>query len=106
MSNNHKPVILINTFTLVPGKLDEFVELQAAQARRNKANPILGFQGGRMFRSVDGTKAVLVTAFDSIDAHKQLMESGAFKEHRDRILPLIQGAEPAYYELAYETERL
>src|SRR5439155_3730212 len=95
--------ILINTFTLVPGKLDEFIELQKGQAVRNKENPIPGFQNSRMFRSVDGNKAVLVSAFDSIEAHKQLMQSERFKEHRSRIQPLIEGAEPAYYELVYES---
>lgn len=104
MPENDSPVVVINTFTPKPGKLDEFVETQIAGLQRLTANgPIPGSRGGRFFRSLDGATAVLVSVFDSVDAQKQFLKTEAFGAHRDRLAPLIDHSDARFYELVYET---
>ncbi len=101
------PVVLINVFTPKPGKLDAFIEVQAAELHRLSAHAgIQGWRGGRLHRAVDGKTAVMITVFETIDDHKRWVATSAFAEHLDRVRPLIERAEPGYYELIAEAGRI
>jgi heme-degrading monooxygenase HmoA len=101
------PVVLINVFTPKPGKLDAFIEMQKAELHRlSGAAGIQGWRGSRLHRAVDGNTAVMVTVFETIGDHKRWVATDAFAEHLDRIRPLIERAEPAYYELVTEAGRI
>jgi heme-degrading monooxygenase HmoA len=101
------PVVLINVFTPKPGKLDAFIETQKAELERlSQEAAIQGWRGSRLHRAVDGKTAVMVTVFDTIDDHKHWVATHAFAEHLDRIRPLIERAEPGYYELVAEAGRI
>jgi hypothetical protein len=51
-------VAVINRFTLRPGKLDEFLKLQADFSRHlMQSGGAPGFRGGSMYRSLDGERA-------------------------------------------------
>lgn len=95
------PVVFINIFTVKPGKLDEFVALQKANLERSRGNTP-GWRGSRLHRGLDGRTAVMVTTFDSIADHKRVHETARFSEHVARLRPLIEKAEPAYYQLEHE----
>lgn len=96
------PVVLINRFTLKPGRMDEFIELQAA-ARDGFRRAVPGLLGGRMHRSLDGASAVLISVFRSVDDHKRLLESELFAGHAAKIRPLIERTDPGFYKVAYES---
>jgi heme-degrading monooxygenase HmoA len=97
-------VVVINTFFPHPGKLDEFVEMQREAVRRVIGDTqIPGFQGGRMYKAQDGTKAVLISVFDSTDAHKQFTKSDEFAAISKQLIHLIERTEPSYCDLVYET---
>jgi heme-degrading monooxygenase HmoA len=97
------PVVLINVFTPKPGKLDAFVETQKAELQRlAEQRAVKGWRSSRLHRALDGKTAVMVTVFDTIGDHKRWVATAAFAEHLDRIRPLIERAEPGYYELAAE----
>ncbi len=100
-----RPVVIINTFTAKPGKLDEFIALQDA-ARRRFAGRIPGLRGSRMHRSLDGETAVLITAFDTMDDQKNWLATEQFAQHRAQILPLIEQASPKAFEIIYEAGEL
>lgn len=102
-----EPVVLINVFTAKPGRLDEFVALQSAElARLSEEAPPAGWRGSRLHRAVGGSNAIMVTVFDSIEHHRQWIETGDFAEHVEAVMPLLEDARPAYYEIVGETGRL
>ena len=76
-SNTGQPVVLINPFTLKPGKMDEFLALQTEALQRFRGH-IPGWRGGRLHRAVDGDTAVLMSVFDSADAHRRFLETAGF----------------------------
>ena len=87
-----KPVTVINFFSLKPGKIDEFIELQRSfAAGSTRPN---GLIGGRMYRSVDNQSAVLVSQFESKDAQERILQSDAFKQHVNKLRPLIESFAP------------
>lgn len=96
------PVVAINLFTPKPGQFDAFVEAQAGFLRR-MAGRIPGLRGGRLYRAADGSRAVLLSVFESQDHFDQWVGSAEFAEHRGRIMPFIDKAEPGRYELVYES---
>jgi heme-degrading monooxygenase HmoA len=101
MSAERKLFVSINVFTPKAGKLDEFLNIQV------DGLPILrkGFpasRGGRLYRSEDGSKAVLLSVFDSAEAAHQFSTSDAFVAHRAKLSPLLERSEPTRYELVYE----
>lgn len=104
-SNTDRPVVLINTFTLKPGKMDEFLALQTAALQRFRGR-IPGWRGGRLHRAVDGNTAVMMSVFDSADAHRRFLETTGFDEHRQQVLPLVENVQPAYYEIVHESGSL
>jgi quinol monooxygenase YgiN len=97
-----KPVVLINTFTVKPGKMDEFLALQRAALEQFRGR-IPGWRGGRLHRALDGNTAVMMSVFESADAHRRFLETPGFDAHRARVLPLIEDAQPVYYEVVHES---
>ena len=95
-----KPVTVINRISVKPGRMDEFIEAQ------QKFSPGLlsrGLVGGRMYRSVDGQSAVLVSTFESKEAQEQILQSSGFKEHLKRLQTLVESSNPTVFEEAYST---
>jgi quinol monooxygenase YgiN len=95
-----KPVTVINRLFIKPGKMDEFID---AQRRFAASLPASGRVGGRMYRSIDGQSAVLVSVFQSKGAHDEIMQSADFKEHLRKLQPLVESSSPSFYEEAYTT---
>jgi len=97
-----KPVIIINRFSIKPGKMDEFIDAQQQFAAATVKTPN-GVIGGRMYRGLDNTSAVLVSVFASASAQDEIRQSDAFKAHLSRLQPLIESSTPSVYEEAYTT---
>jgi len=97
-----KPVTVINRLVIKSGKMDEFID-----AQRNFASGLLtkrsGLIGGRMYRSIDGKSAVLVSQFESESAQEELRQSHAFKQHLNVLQTMVESATPSLYEEAYTT---
>lgn len=91
------PVTLINRLSIKPGMIDEFIEAQRSFASTIPA----GLVGGRMYRSIDGTSAILVSQFDSLIAQQEIFQTEAFKEHLNKLRPMVDSSSPTVYEEAY-----
>ena len=96
-----KPVVLINVFTLKEGKLDEFIELQTA-ALHNFKGKVPGWLGSRLHRELDGSSAVMMSIFESREDINRWYETKLFSEHRAKVIPLVERAEPKLYEVVYK----
>jgi quinol monooxygenase YgiN len=94
------PVIVINRFTIRPGRIDDFVDAQHAFA---SALPRCGLVGGRMYRGLDGQSATLVSMFESKNALDELRQRADFKAHLERISQFVESSSPILYEQAYTT---
>jgi quinol monooxygenase YgiN len=97
-----KPVTVVNRLVIKPGKMDEFIEAQRDFASGLMTKPS-GLIGGRMYRSIDGKSAVLVSQFESESAQKEIRQSPAFKQHLDSLQSMVESASPSLYEEAYTT---
>ena len=95
-----KPVIIINCFSIKPGKMDEFIETQQNFAASLMDKPG-GLIGGRMYRGLDGKSAVLVSQFASEEAQQGIFQLDAFKQHLNKLRPLVESSSPSHYEEAY-----
>jgi quinol monooxygenase YgiN len=93
-----KTVTVVNRMTIKPGRIDEFI---AAQQKFAAGLPPCGLVGGRMYRSVDGRSAVLVSVFESKGAADAVFERDDFKAHLQRLQELVESSSPAFYEEAY-----
>jgi hypothetical protein len=101
MNAERKKLVLVNIFTPKPGKLEEFLALQTAGL------PVLRegvprARGTRLYRAEDGSKAMLLSVFDTADDYRRITESAAFLTHRQQLIGLLAGSEPTRYELIYE----
>jgi hypothetical protein len=95
-----KPLTVINRLAIKPGKMDAFID---AQRKFAAALPPCGLIGGRMYRSVDGLSAVLVSTFQSKDAQEQIWQRPDFKEHLRSLQPFVESSNPLLCEEAYAT---
>jgi heme-degrading monooxygenase HmoA len=84
-----RPFVLINSFTPKPGKLDELAALLEA-ARDCFADRMPGFHGGRVYRDVDGSSALLIGVFETEDHYESWITTDLFASYREKILPLIE----------------
>lgn len=101
MSDPTHAFTLMNVFTPKAGKLNEFIALQTA-ALPNLNPGGAGARGARLYRAQDGSKALLLSSFDSIEDFQRFMASEAFAAHRAKLLPLLDHSEPTRYELLYQ----
>jgi quinol monooxygenase YgiN len=97
-----KPVTVINRLAIKPGKMDDFIEAQQKFAAKIRSTSS-ALVGGRMYRSVDGTSAVLVSVFASREAQQGILESERFKEHVESLKAMVESSSPSLYEEAYTT---
>lgn len=95
-----KFLTVINRLSIKPGKMDEFIE---AQQKFAAELPPCGLIGGRMYRSLDGRSAVLVSTFQSKEAQEQIRQRPDFIEHLKRLQPLVESSSPLLCEEAYVT---
>jgi quinol monooxygenase YgiN len=100
-SDETGPVVFINVFTVKAGRMDEFVALQKTNLERSRGN-VPGWRGSRLHRSLDGDKAIMVSAFDSVGDHKRVHLTQQFSEHVGNLSPLIEKADFGYYRLVHE----
>jgi heme-degrading monooxygenase HmoA len=101
MITERKRFVLMNVFTPKAGKLDEFLALQTAALPTLTAAP-RGARGGRLYRAEDGSKAVLLSVFDSAEDFQRFTSTEAFAAHRRKLFDLLERSEPTRYELVYE----
>jgi quinol monooxygenase YgiN len=97
-----KPVTVINRLVIKSGKMDEFIDAQRKFASSLLAKPS-GLIGGRMYRSIDGKSAVLVSQFESESAQEEMRQSPAFKQHLNVLQAMVESASPTLCEEAYTT---
>lgn len=87
--NAPRPFVLINSFTPKSGKLDELAAVLEA-ARDSFSDEISGFHGGRIYRDVDGSSALLIGVFETEDHYESWITTDLFASYREKILPLIE----------------
>ena len=92
--------VVINVFTPKPNALDDFLAVQIAALPALRA--AAGARGTRLLRAEDGSKAVMVSVFDTPEDFQQFSQSAEFAAHRAKILPLLERAEPGRYQLVYQ----
>ena len=93
-----KAVTVINHLVIKAGMMDEFID---AQRKFASALPPCGLVGGRMYRSLDGRSAVLVSIFASQTQQEELAQRADFKEHLRTLQPFVDSSSPGLYEEAY-----
>lgn len=98
-------VVLINVITPKAGKIDEVVAYQA-NAQRQYAGAVDGLIGTRLHRALDGKNVVVTTIFESVEHHRRWIEDKTFLGHVNGLKPLIERAEPGYYEIVAESGRI
>ena len=93
-------ITVINPLAVKPGRIDEFIALQ-----RDFANAMSGRQvgplGGRMYRNQDGSKALLISQFESRDAQSATTRSPEFQAHLARLREMVDASSPECFEVAY-----
>ena len=95
-----KPLVHINILTPKPGRLDDFIASQL-EGRPNLGQ-IRGLTTSRLYRAEDGSRAIVVAGFESIEAYDDFKQGPAFQAERARLAPLLEGVQPAFYRLIYE----
>lgn len=93
---------VINVFTPKPERFEDFIAAQQATVPGMRAR-VDGLLGGRFYRSKDGRTAVLVSHFASEAQFQAFRDSAAFAAQRERIGPMLEKADPGFYELVFET---
>ena len=101
MNTRTGSVVVINVFTPKPNALDDFLAVQIAALPGLRA-AATGARGSRLLRAEDGSKAVMVSVFDTPENFQQFSQSAEFAAHRTKILPLLERAEPGRYQLVYQ----
>lgn len=96
------PLMVVTVFTPKQGQLDALVETHA-DGLRNRVGAIAGLRGGRLLRAADGSRAVLVSAFDSEADYQRWLASPELAAHRERLRPYVERAEPGAFELVYQS---
>jgi len=95
MSN--KAVILINVFTVEPGKQQELIEL-LTQATADSVRHAPGFISARLHRSLDGTKVTMYAEWQSDEHYQAMRRDPAPLPYLQRALAIAK-FEPGMYEL-------
>ena len=93
-------LVVINHLVAKPGRLDELMQAQQA-ALPQFAGRLEGWQGSRLYRSLETDTAILVSAFDNRAAFERFRDSGLLAEHRRRLAPLLERAGPEMFTAAY-----
>ena len=94
------PIMLVNVFTPVPGRMNDFIAAQTDEYRRLMGT-VEGWIGNRLGLSLDGDKAVNVAIFDSLLSYRKWRDSDAFVAHLDRIQPFVAESAPGIFRTVY-----
>lgn len=103
MTTFQHPFAHINVFTPKPGMMETFIQTQLAGLP--SLGDIPGSKGSRLYRAQDDKAAILIAFFESKEAHARFSESPAFLQHRQNLLPLLEGTSPGYYTLVRAEDR-
>jgi len=95
-----KSLFHINVFTPKPGRLDDFITVQLEGVTR--LGEVRGLSESRLYRAEDGSRAMIVAGFDSVEAHREFLNSAAFQAERAKLLPLIESTAPGCYRLIHD----
>jgi heme-degrading monooxygenase HmoA len=89
--NDHRMVLEIADFAVLPGKEEEFVAAYREAVALLAATP--GFRSARMTRGIETTtRFVLLVEWDSVEAHTVgFRESADFSRWRELIGPYFDG---------------
>lgn len=85
-----RPLVLINSFTPKPGKIDELANLLEA-SRDRFADRVPGFHGGRVYRDVDGSSALLISVFETESHYENWIATAMFAEYQKQIADITDG---------------
>ncbi|TXJ22135.1 MAG: antibiotic biosynthesis monooxygenase [Afipia sp.] len=85
-----RPFVLINSFTPKPGKIDELARLLEA-ARDRFADRVPGFHGGRVYRDVDGSSALLISVFETEGHYESWIATTTFADYQRQIADITDG---------------
>ena len=85
-----RPFVLINSFTPKPGKIDELARLLEA-ARDQFADRVPGFHGGRVYRDVDGSSALLISVFETEGYYESWIATATFADYQRQIADITDG---------------
>jgi heme-degrading monooxygenase HmoA len=91
-------VTVINALGVKPERMDEFISSQKEFATSCR---LTGLIGGRMYRNREGTKAVLVSQFESVEAQEAIMGSAELRAHLAKLREMVESSSPDFYEEAY-----
>ena len=93
-------ITVINQMAVKAGRIDEFIASQRAFANA-MCSRRLGLLGGRMYRNQDGSKAVLVSLFESHESQSAIMKSAEFQAHLARVREMVDSSNPEPFQEAY-----
>lgn len=91
-------VTAIGTFGIKSGRMEEFIALQREFAM---SRCLTGLLGGRMYRNREGTKAVLVSQFESVEAQETIMGGAELRAQIGKLREMVESSSPDIYEEAY-----
>ena len=103
-SPTSKLLFHVNILTPLPGRLDDFLAAQLDSVPR--LGEVRGLRESRLLGAEDGSHAIIMSGFESAEAHAEFQNSATFQAERARLRPLIQAVEPRFYRLIHERERL
>ena len=95
-----KPLFHINILTPKPGRLDEFLAAQLEGVPR--LGDVRGLTVSRLLRSEDGSRAIIMAGFESVEAHREFQNSAEFQAQRASLLPLVESVDAGFYRLISE----
>jgi heme-degrading monooxygenase HmoA len=102
MSTRSGPVVVVNVFTPKPDALDDFLAVQIAALPGLRAGAT-GARGSRLLRADDGSKAVMVSVFDTAEDFKRFNESAPLAAHRAKMQQFLDRADAGHYQLVYQS---
>ncbi|HEY4081177.1 MAG TPA: antibiotic biosynthesis monooxygenase family protein [Burkholderiaceae bacterium] len=103
MSTDQHEFAHINIFTPKPGMMEAFIQTQIEGLPG--LGDVPGLKGSRLYRASDDKAAIQLAFFESEEAHARFRASPAFLQHRDKLLPLLEGTSPGYYQLVRAVDR-
>jgi heme-degrading monooxygenase HmoA len=103
MSKSRNEFAQINVFTPKPGMMETFMQTQLDGL--SGLGDIPGSRGSRLYRARDDRSAVMIAFWEDEAAQKRFTESAAFQQHRQALLPLIEGTAPGFFDLVYAVDR-
>ena len=98
-----KPLFSINIFTPKAGRLDEFIAAQLDSVPR--LGEVRGLNESRFYRAEDGSNAIIMAGFDSVEDFREFQSGAAFQSERPKLAGLIESTKPGLYRLIHERER-